>query len=154
MISSFAIQRQLGIGHEWSQDVQSGAQTTLRYSYRFICNDNYYGDTCSKICNPRDDHFGHFTCKPDGQIACLPGWKGEYCQERKQEKRHHMDTQYCLWLKVKRAILGECEHTHLKYEFHGRCCNAVHLNIIIANSRYFNRTDFCLRNSLLYYNFN
>uniref|UniRef100_A0A674NAK5 Delta-like protein n=1 Tax=Takifugu rubripes TaxID=31033 RepID=A0A674NAK5_TAKRU len=81
LISSFAIQRQLGIGHEWSQDVQSGTQTELRYSYRFICNDNYYGDTCSKICTPRDDHFGHYTCKPGGQIACLPGWKGEYCQE-------------------------------------------------------------------------
>lgn len=60
-------------------------QTELRYSYRFICNDNYYGDTCSKICTPRDDRFGHYTCKSDGQIACLPGWKGEYCQERKQE---------------------------------------------------------------------
>uniref|UniRef100_UPI003AB05949 delta-like protein 4 n=1 Tax=Centroberyx gerrardi TaxID=166262 RepID=UPI003AB05949 len=81
LISSFAIQKQLGIGHEWSQDVQTGTQTELRYSYRFICNENYYGDTCSKICAPRDDHFGHYTCKPDGQIACLPGWKGEYCQE-------------------------------------------------------------------------
>nr|XP_057947360.1 delta-like protein 4 [Doryrhamphus excisus] len=81
LIGSFAIQRQLGIGNEWSQDVQSRTQTELRYSYRFICNDNYYGDTCSKICAPRDDLFGHYTCKPDGQIACLPGWKGQYCQE-------------------------------------------------------------------------
>ncbi|KAM9842180.1 delta-like protein 4 [Aulostomus maculatus] len=81
LIGSFAIQRQLGIGSEWSQYVPNGTQTELRYSYRFICNENYYGDTCSKICTPRDDHFGHFTCKPDGQIACLPGWKGEYCQE-------------------------------------------------------------------------
>ncbi|XP_076017840.1 delta-like protein 4 [Genypterus blacodes] len=81
LISSFAIQKKLGIGHEWSQDVQSRMQTELRYSYRFICNENYYGDTCSKICAPRDDHFGHYTCKPDGQKACLPGWKGEYCQE-------------------------------------------------------------------------
>ncbi|KAG7237270.1 hypothetical protein INR49_032603 [Caranx melampygus] len=80
LISSFAIQRQLGIGPEWSQGVQNGtAQTELRYSYRFICNENYYGDTCSKICTPRDDHFGHYTCKPDGQIAsiCLDG-----CNER------------------------------------------------------------------------
>nr|XP_043903613.1 delta-like protein 4 isoform X1 [Solea senegalensis] len=81
LISSFAIQRQLGIGLEWSQDVQSGTQTELRYSYRFICNDNYYGDTCSIKCTPRDDHFGHYTCSPDGQKACRPGWKGEYCQE-------------------------------------------------------------------------
>ncbi|XP_061599724.1 delta-like protein 4 [Cololabis saira] len=81
LISSFAIQRQLGIGPEWSQVEQNTTQTELRYSYRIICNENYYGDTCSKICAPRDDRFGHYTCKPDGQIACLPGWRGEYCQE-------------------------------------------------------------------------
>ncbi|MEQ2183780.1 hypothetical protein GOODEAATRI_001441, partial [Goodea atripinnis] len=87
LISSFAIQNQLGIGPEWSQDVQTGmgTQTELRYSYRIVCKENYYGDTCSKICAPRDDHFGHYTCTPDGQIDCLPGWKGEYCQKRKQE---------------------------------------------------------------------
>lgn len=85
LISSFAIHKQLGIGREWSQEVQNMTQAELRYSYRFICNDNYYGDTCSKICTPRDDRFGHYTCKSDGQIACLPGWKGEYCEERKQE---------------------------------------------------------------------
>lgn len=81
LISSFTIQKKLGIGHEWSQEAPSGTQSELRYSYRFICNENYYGDTCSKICTPRDDRFGHYTCKPDGQIACRPGWKGEYCQE-------------------------------------------------------------------------
>ncbi|XP_074547332.1 delta-like protein 4 [Halichoeres trimaculatus] len=81
LISTFAIRKQLGIGPEWAQEAQIGTQTELRYSYRFICKDNYYGDTCSKICAPRDDHFGHYTCRPDGQIACLPGWKGEYCQE-------------------------------------------------------------------------
>ncbi|MCI4389733.1 hypothetical protein PGIGA_G00101880 [Pangasianodon gigas] len=80
-ISSFAIQRQLEVGAEWSHDVQSGQQTELRYSYRFICNENYYGDSCSKICTPRDDRFGHYTCNPDGQLSCLPGWKGEYCEE-------------------------------------------------------------------------
>uniref|UniRef100_A0A7N6AGJ0 Delta-like protein n=1 Tax=Anabas testudineus TaxID=64144 RepID=A0A7N6AGJ0_ANATE len=81
LISSFTVQKQLGTGPEWSQDVQSFAQTKLRYSYRLICKENYYGDTCSKICAPRDDHFGHYTCKADGQRACLPGWKGDYCQE-------------------------------------------------------------------------
>ncbi|KAK2826165.1 hypothetical protein Q5P01_020379 [Channa striata] len=81
LISSFAIKRQLGIGTDWSPDVQNGTQTELRYSYRFICQDNYYGDTCSKLCSPRDDRFGHYTCRSDGQISCLPGWKGEYCQE-------------------------------------------------------------------------
>ncbi|XP_030628324.1 delta-like protein 4 [Chanos chanos] len=81
MISFFAIQRKLEVGDEWSQDVQTWEQTELRYSYRFICNENYYGDSCSKICTPRDDRFGHYTCNPDGQLSCLPGWKGEYCEE-------------------------------------------------------------------------
>ncbi|KAM6961130.1 delta-like protein 4 [Aplochiton taeniatus] len=85
MIGSFAIQRKLGVDHEWSQNVQSRAYSELRYSYRFICNKNYYGDGCSKICTPRDDRFGHYTCDPHGQISCLPGWKigwkGEYCEE-------------------------------------------------------------------------
>ncbi|XP_062857522.1 delta-like protein 4 [Trichomycterus rosablanca] len=80
-ISSFAIQRQLEVGAAWTQDVQSGQQTELRYSYRFTCNENYYGDSCSKKCKPRDDRFGHYTCNPDGQLSCLPGWKGEYCEE-------------------------------------------------------------------------
>lgn len=95
LISSFAIQRQLEIGNEWTQDVQGGTQTELRYSYRLICKENYYGDTCSKICAPRDDHFGHYTCTSDGQRACLPGWKGDYCQERKEESLHHMDAFLC-----------------------------------------------------------
>lgn len=75
------VQRQLTRGTEWSQDVQSGAPVELSYSYRFICNENYYGESCSKICTPRDDRFGHYTCTRDGQLACLPGWKGEYCEE-------------------------------------------------------------------------
>ncbi|KAL0969147.1 hypothetical protein UPYG_G00223140 [Umbra pygmaea] len=81
LISSFAIQRNLDVGEEWNLDVQSGMQTELRYSYRFICNENYYGNSCSNICAPRDDRFGHYTCNPDGQISCLPGWKGKYCEE-------------------------------------------------------------------------
>uniref|UniRef100_A0A3B3UJ78 Delta-like protein n=1 Tax=Poecilia latipinna TaxID=48699 RepID=A0A3B3UJ78_9TELE len=83
MISFFAIQRQLGVGTDWSQDTQTEKQTELRYSYRFICNESYYGESCSKKCTPRDDRFGHYTCTRDGQLSCLPGWKGKYCEERK-----------------------------------------------------------------------
>ncbi|KAJ7989113.1 hypothetical protein DPEC_G00316160 [Dallia pectoralis] len=81
LISYFAIQRKLDVGEEWTLDVQSVGQTELRYSYRFICNDKYYGDSCSKICAPRDDRFGHYTCSTNGQISCLLGWKGKYCEE-------------------------------------------------------------------------
>ncbi|XP_055361727.1 delta-like protein 4 isoform X2 [Betta splendens] len=81
LISSFSIQRQLSTGHDWSEEAQSGARAALRFSYRLICQENYYGDTCSKICAPRDDHFGHYTCRPDGERACVAGWKGDYCDE-------------------------------------------------------------------------
>uniref|UniRef100_A0A8C6V187 Delta-like protein n=1 Tax=Neogobius melanostomus TaxID=47308 RepID=A0A8C6V187_9GOBI len=81
LIGLFSIQRQLGVGADWSPSVQLSKQTELRYSFRFICNDSYYGESCSKKCSPRDDRFGHYTCSRDGRLACLPGWKGKYCEE-------------------------------------------------------------------------
>lgn len=81
LISFFSIQKQLGVGSDWSQNVQLWKQTELRYSFRFICNDSYYGESCSKKCSPRDDRFGHYTCTRDGALACLPGWRGKYCEE-------------------------------------------------------------------------
>lgn len=90
LISFFAIQKQLGVSADWSQNIQLWKQTEVKYSYRFICNDSYYGESCSKKCTPRDDRFGHYTCTREGQLACLPGWKGKYCEERKQmtSQRH------------------------------------------------------------------
>lgn len=81
LIGLFSIQKQLGVGPDWSQNVQLWRQTELRYSFRFICNDSYYGESCSKKCSPRDDRFGHYTCTRDGALACLPGWRGKYCEE-------------------------------------------------------------------------
>ncbi|KAG8449683.1 hypothetical protein GDO86_016360 [Hymenochirus boettgeri] len=81
-ISQFAIQKTLNVGKEWSRDVQSGGpQIQLKYSYRVICSENYYGETCSKLCKPRNDRFGHYTCDSNGSLSCLKGWKGEYCAE-------------------------------------------------------------------------
>lgn len=88
LISFFAIQRQLGVGTDWTPNMQTGKQTELRYSYRFICNESYYGESCSKKCTPRDDRFGHYTCTREGQLSCLPGWKGKYCEERKQSTKY------------------------------------------------------------------
>uniref|UniRef100_A0AAY4AVF9 Delta-like protein n=1 Tax=Denticeps clupeoides TaxID=299321 RepID=A0AAY4AVF9_9TELE len=81
LIGLFAVQRRLDVGPDWSPDVQASRHTELRYSYRFVCSDNYYGDKCSKRCAPRDDRFGHYSCGPDGQLSCLAGWRGEYCEE-------------------------------------------------------------------------
>uniref|UniRef100_A0A8C9G6M6 Delta-like protein n=1 Tax=Pavo cristatus TaxID=9049 RepID=A0A8C9G6M6_PAVCR len=79
LISQMAIQRSLAVGEVWSQDVQSSPLTQLRYSYRVVCSENYYGESCSRLCKRRDDRFGHYVCEADGSLTCLPGWTGEYC---------------------------------------------------------------------------
>ncbi|KAM7406280.1 hypothetical protein PAMP_000668 [Pampus punctatissimus] len=81
LISRIATQRHLTVGEEWSKDIQTAGRTELRYSYRFLCDEHYYGDGCSVFCRPRDDAFGHFTCGERGEIICNSGWKGQYCTE-------------------------------------------------------------------------
>lgn len=83
LISRITTQRHLTVGEEWSKDMQTAGRTELRYSYRFLCDEHYYGDGCSVFCRPRDDAFGHFTCGERGEIICNSGWKGQYCTERK-----------------------------------------------------------------------
>ncbi|XP_067831244.1 delta-like protein C [Heptranchias perlo] len=81
LISRLATGRRLAIGEDWSQDVQTGEQSELRYSYHVICGEHYYGEGCSDYCRPRDDTFGHYKCNESGQRVCLAGWKGDYCSE-------------------------------------------------------------------------
>lgn len=82
LISRITTQRHLAVGEEWFKDMQTSGRTELRYSYRFLCDEHYYGDGCSVFCRPRDDAFGHFTCGERGEIICNSGWKGQYCTER------------------------------------------------------------------------
>ncbi|XP_036392357.1 delta-like protein C [Megalops cyprinoides] len=81
LISRIATRRRLAIGEDWSQDVNFGEQSELRYSYHVVCDEHYYGDSCSDYCRPRNDTFGHYTCDGAGNRACLAGWKGDYCSE-------------------------------------------------------------------------
>ncbi|XP_048392896.1 delta-like protein D [Stegostoma tigrinum] len=81
LISRLATQRHLTVGDEWSQDVHTSSRTELKYSYRFVCDEHYYGEGCSVFCRPRDDAFGHFSCGEKGEKLCNPGWKGAYCTD-------------------------------------------------------------------------
>ena len=83
LITRLATKRTLAIGEESAQDVHQGEQSELHYSYHVVCDEHYYGDSCSDYCRPRDDTFGHFTCDATGSRICLEGWKGDYCTERK-----------------------------------------------------------------------
>jgi len=44
------------------------------------CEKNYFNSTCMKLCRPRDDQFGHFTCDQNGNKECIAGWKGANCE--------------------------------------------------------------------------
>ncbi|XP_005987856.1 delta-like protein C isoform X2 [Latimeria chalumnae] len=81
LISRLATRRRLAVGEDWSQDVHLGEQSELRYSYHVVCDEHYFGESCSDYCRPRDDPFGHYTCDDSGNRICLSGWRGEYCSE-------------------------------------------------------------------------
>ncbi|XP_037830293.1 delta-like protein C isoform X1 [Kryptolebias marmoratus] len=81
LISRMATQRKLIAGDEWSQDVDFGKQSELRFSYHVVCDEFYRGSACSAYCRPRNDTFGHFDCDSEGNRLCLEGWSGEYCSD-------------------------------------------------------------------------
>ncbi|KAL4238752.1 Delta-like protein 4 [Mactra antiquata] len=80
-ISRLAVQRSLTVGQEWKNYIHKTNETELEYMYRVKCDADYYDPGCSTLCRPRDDQFGHYTCDQDGQIVCMEGWKGNYCDE-------------------------------------------------------------------------
>lgn len=92
------------MGEEWSQDLHSNGRTDLKYSYRFVCDEHYYGEGCSVFCRPRDDAFGHFTCGERGEKVCNSGWKGQYCTERECLDRQGSETQ----VSVSRGTVLRC----------------------------------------------
>ena len=71
----------LQVKNEWTSGVHKTDQASLAYSYRVTCQANYFGDQCNILCRPRDDVYGHFTCSQQGEVLCLPGWQGKYCEE-------------------------------------------------------------------------
>ena len=54
---------------------------SFTYRVRVVCDPHYYNATCTKLCRPRDDKFGHYTCDQAGDKVCRPGWQGDNCEE-------------------------------------------------------------------------
>ncbi|XP_031786887.1 neurogenic locus protein delta [Nasonia vitripennis] len=79
IITRLATQRWLDVGPEWIEDEHRSQHSVMLYDYRVTCAAQYYGKGCEKMCRPRDDNFGHYRCSPTGEIVCLSGWKGDYC---------------------------------------------------------------------------
>ncbi|XP_050061562.1 uncharacterized protein LOC114123496 [Aphis gossypii] len=67
-------------GNEWKALSYLGHTARMAYRVRVRCDRNYYGQNCTKLCKPRDDRFGHYTCgDTDGRKECIPGWQGDTC---------------------------------------------------------------------------
>lgn len=71
----------LSVKNEWTSGMHKTDAAQLVYSYRVTCQPNYYGEQCNILCRPRDDVYGHFVCSEQGDVVCLPGWQGKYCED-------------------------------------------------------------------------
>lgn len=57
------------------------SKSLIRYKIRVICDEHYYNSTCTVLCKPRDDYFGHYTCGSRGEKVCRHGWNGTNCDK-------------------------------------------------------------------------
>lgn len=83
LIQRLSVQQVLEVSPEWKSNKSETQYTWLEYDFRVTCDPHYYGAGCANLCRPRDDHFGHYTCSETGEIICLSGWQGNYCDKRK-----------------------------------------------------------------------
>ena len=67
----------------WEMRTYNGPTATMVYKIRVVCDQYYYGSSCTKLCQPRDDKFGHYTCDEHGNKNCMTGWRGRHCDIRK-----------------------------------------------------------------------
>ncbi|KAL8590103.1 hypothetical protein ACOMHN_034334 [Nucella lapillus] len=95
MISRLAVQRSAAAGLDWYNSKHITRYTELIYSYRFRCDDHYYGAACEDLCRRRDDQFGHYYCSDNGTKVCLDGWQGEYCDRAICLPGCHPDNGFC-----------------------------------------------------------
>ncbi|BFZ07417.1 hypothetical protein BsWGS_10456 [Bradybaena similaris] len=80
LIARLAELKSASSGKTWYTYDRTFGSQILNYAFRFVCDNNYYGDNCAELCRPRDDKFGHYTCSSNGTKMCLNGWDGPYCE--------------------------------------------------------------------------
>ncbi|KAI8424672.1 hypothetical protein MSG28_006628 [Choristoneura fumiferana] len=69
-------------GAAWHALRHAGAAAGVAYRVRVSCAPNYHNTTCTTFCRARDDKFGHYSCDATGAKRCLPGWRGDNCEQR------------------------------------------------------------------------
>ncbi|XP_046470617.1 protein jagged-1 isoform X2 [Neodiprion pinetum] len=88
-------------GPAWHTLNHQGRNAHLAYRVRVQCAEHYYNATCTKLCRPRDDKFGHYTCDDNGDKVCIHGWKGANCETAVCKEGCHPVHGHC-------DVSGEC----------------------------------------------
>ncbi|XP_065355030.1 neurogenic locus protein delta [Calliphora vicina] len=114
LIQRLSVQQVLEVSPEWKTNKSEAQYTWLEYDFRVTCDSHYYGAGCANLCRPRDDQFGHYTCSETGEIICLSGWQGDYCDKPKCAKgceHGHCDkpNQCICQAGWKGSLCNECE---------------------------------------------
>ncbi|XP_014906763.1 protein jagged-2b isoform X1 [Poecilia latipinna] len=100
-------------GDPWQTNRHDGPVARLVYRIRVRCDENYYGNKCNELCNPRDDYFGHYRCDASGNRVCLDGWMGKECKTA-------ICRQGCDPVNGNCSAPGKCE---CKYGWKGQFCD-------------------------------
>ncbi|XP_037087468.1 protein jagged-2-like [Pollicipes pollicipes] len=79
----------------WHTLTHNGNAAKITYRIRVQCDDNYFNSTCTKLCRPRDDQFGHYTCNSNGDKVCRDGWMGTNCETAICKKGCHPVNGHC-----------------------------------------------------------
>ncbi|XP_068110357.1 protein jagged-2 isoform X2 [Hyperolius riggenbachi] len=98
---------------QWTPLILHGHVAHFDLKIRVKCDENYYGVQCNKLCRPRDDFVGHYTCDHNGNKACMEGWMGEECKQA-------ICKQGCDMLHGGCSVPGECK---CHYGWQGDYCN-------------------------------
>ena len=69
-------------GIQWHTLTHNGPVASITYRVRVVCDEHYYNTTCNKLCRPRADQFGHYSCNATGDKVCVDGWSGATCEKR------------------------------------------------------------------------
>ena len=82
-VDELVIRESLNASSTFSSEVDyTGNRVTLTLQFRVRCTGGYMGPRCD--CLPQnDDKNGHYLCREDGSISCLPGYTNtlDYCRQ-------------------------------------------------------------------------